>query len=215
MSAVEPFRDPRRRRGARRTSATAWRGPACRTRSTGRAGSTGSRTDYLARAGRVLARRLRLARPRGAAQRAPAVPHRDRRAVHPLRPRPVAASGRPTVAARARLARLDRRVPRRDSAADRPGGARRGRGRRVPRRRAVAAGLRVLGTDSYSGLGRGADRARVHGADGPSRLRPVRRAGRRLGRAGRDDDRCARSRALRGDPREHADRRPARRRGRR
>ena len=40
----------------------------------------------------------------------------------------------------------------------------------------------------------------------------VRRAGRRLGRAGRDEDRCARSGALRGAPPQHGDRRPPRRR---
>ena len=61
----------------------------------------------------------------------------------------------------ARLAGLDRRVPRRHPAADRSGGARRPRRRRVPRDRAVAARLRVLRADPHARLGRrGASRAR-------------------------------------------------------
>ena len=65
--------------------------------------------------------------------------------------------------------------------------------------------------DTCPRLGRPARRARVHGADAPPRLRTLRRAGRRLGRPGRHEDRCARSGALRGDPRQHADRGTSRR----
>ena len=51
----------------------------------------------------------------------------------------------------------------------------------------------------------------VRRADGAPRLRALRRAGRRLGRAGRHPDRRARPGALRRHPPQHADRRPARR----
>ena len=84
-----------------------------------------------------------------------------RRAVDPLRPRPLAAPDRPTPAPHARLARFVRRVPRRHSPAHRPGGARWPRYRLVPRGRAVVAGLRLLGTDAHTAAGtRGASRAR-------------------------------------------------------
>ena len=52
----------------------------------------------------------------------------------------------------------------------------------VPRRRAVAARLRLVGPDHRAGLGRAARRRGVGDAHGAPRLRPLRRAGRRLGR---------------------------------
>ena len=74
---------------------------------------------------------------------------------------PLAARGRAAAAAHPRLARLDRRVPRRHPAAHRPRGTRRARRRRVPRGRAVAAGLRLLGADPHTRAGTpGASRAR-------------------------------------------------------
>ena len=74
------------------------------------------------RPGRVLARRLRLARrTRRSSTQLAALPHRDRRAVDPLRARPLAARGRDAAAPRARLARVVRGVPRRHPEADRPG----------------------------------------------------------------------------------------------
>ena len=62
----------------------------------------------------LLGRRLRLAGGRGAAQRVPAVPHRARRARHPLPPRPLARTRRAAARPHPRLARLGRRVPQGD-----------------------------------------------------------------------------------------------------
>ena len=74
---------------------------------------------------RLLGRRVRLAGDRGAPQPAPPVPHRDRRARHPLRPRAVAARGRAAARPDPRMAGLDRRVRQGDRAARRPGRPRR------------------------------------------------------------------------------------------
>ena len=169
---IEDFRDPRRRRGARRPArpprADALPGPDRRTR----AGSTGSRSTTCASWSTYWRDdydwRAQEARP----QRARAVPHR--RSTASRSTSSTRARRTPTrvpLLLDARLARLDRRVPRRHPAAHRPGGARRSRRRRVPRRRAVAAGLRLLGTDPHTRLGHVAHRARVRRADGPARLR--------------------------------------------
>ncbi len=66
-----------------------------------------------------------------------------------------------------------------------PRGARRRPRRRLPRRGAVAAGLRVERRPGRAGLGRRPHRPGVGRAHGRPRLRPLRRPGRRLGR-GRD-----------------------------
>ncbi len=167
--------------------------------------------DLPARARRVLARRVRLARAGGTAQRARALPHAHRRPVDPLHPRALGARGRVAVAHHARLARLGRRVPGGHPAADGPRGSRRPGERRLPRGRALTPRLRLLGAHPHARLGSMADRAGVHRADGSARLPALRRAGRRLGCPGRDEDRRARHRPLRGDPPQHGDRRPARR----
>ncbi len=101
---------------------------------------------------------------------------------------------RVSVADHARLARIDRRVPQGDRAADR---------RRVSRGVPVAAGIRLLRQADEHRLGRREDRRGVGDADGPPGLRALRRAGRRLGRRGHHADRPQR-RPLRRDPPEHA-----------
>ena len=157
-----------------------------------------------ARAGRVLARRRTTGgrRRRGSTSSPTSAPTIDGQPIHFVHARSPHADAFPLLH-HARLARLDRRVPRRHPAAPRPDD--------LPRGRAVAAGLRVLGAPAHRGLGHVAHRPRVRRADGPARLRALRRAGWRLGRAGRDPDRRARSRALRRHPPQHGDRRPARR----
>src|SRR5207237_7599497 len=93
---------------------------------------------------RVLARPLRLARARSTAEPALALhggPRRDRRALHPRARRRSCADA---AAAFARLAWLDRGVRADPADADRSRALRRRPGGRVHRRRAVAAGLRLL-----------------------------------------------------------------------
>ena len=86
---------------------------------------------------------------------------------------------RAAAAADPRLARLDRGVPRRPRRADRSG--------RAPTRATpstwspVTPRLRVQRQADARRLGRGADRRGLGAAHGPARLRPLRRAGRRLG----------------------------------
>ncbi len=95
-------------------------------------------------AGRVLAHRLRLAGGRGAAERVPAVRHRDRRRERALPARPVARTGRDAADPDARLARHGRRVPRRHRAADRSRRAR----RRCPATRSTWSSRRSPATGS-------------------------------------------------------------------
>ena len=116
----------------------------------------------------------------------PAVHDDDRRADDPLPARPLARARRAAADPHARLARLDRRVPRRDRPAHRPARPRRRPRRCVPRRHPVAPGLRLLGPDAPTPAGTRARIAAACGrADAPARLRALRRAGRRL----RRDDR--------------------------
>ena len=121
----------------------------------------------------VLGRRLRLASAGGAAQRVPAVHDPDRRPDHPLRPRAVGRARRDAPAHPPRLSELVRRVHPDDRAARRSGRARRPAGGRLPRRRAVAARVRVLD-------------ARVGARAGPSgnRRRPSTRSCRRSDTSG-------------------------------
>ena len=168
------------------------------------AGAAGPTDAYVRVADRPAAERLRLARPRSRDQPASAVHDRDRRPDHPLHPREVGREERHAAAAHPRLAGLDRRVPRRDRAADRSGRPwRQGRGC-VRRRHPLAARLRLLGPDPRGGLEQRPDRRGLHRADGPPRLRALRRAGRRCRR-----DHRARDRPARAGP---GDRRPSQRR---
>ena len=82
---------------------------------------------------------------RGAAQRAAALHHRDRRARHPLHPRALEARERAADHRHARLARLDHRAAEDHRAADQPDGARRQRVGRVRCGDPVDARLRLLG----------------------------------------------------------------------
>ena len=116
--------------------------------------------------------------------------------------------GRPSAAAHARLARFDRRVPRRHPRLTDPeahGGA------ATDAFHVVAPSLpgygfseptRTPGWDTWRIARAFAELMR------PARLRTVRRARRRLGRAGDHPHRRGGSRALRGDPPQHGDREP-------
>ncbi len=75
--------------------------------------------------------------------------------------------------------------------------------RRVPRRHPVAARATGSAASRRRRLGRRTDRQGMGRADGPPRLRPLRRPGRRLGLGG--DDRSSAHRVTRRDPHEHAD----------
>ena len=86
----------------RAASRTRLAGPSARRSTTGR---RASRSPTCRSSARYWARRLRLAGHRGAAERAPAVPHGDRRARYPLPPRPLAAPRRAAARDHARLAR--------------------------------------------------------------------------------------------------------------
>ena len=132
-------------------------------------------------------------RARGAPQRASPVPHRDRRARHPLPPRPLAPRRRAAAGHHPRLAGLDRRVPQGHRAAHRPDRPRR---RRRPTRSTSSCpslpGFGFSDKPDRARLGRRAHRRRVGDADGAPRLRPLRRPGRRLGLGGhRPHRRCS------------------------
>ena len=102
-------------------------------------------------------------------------------------PRParaLARARRPAARAHPRLARVGGRVPRRARPAHRPAGPRRRPGRRLPRRGAVAARLRVERRAGRAGLGRRPHRPGLGRPHGRPRLRPLRRPGRRLGCGG-------------------------------
>ena len=159
----------------------------------------------------VLGDRLRPPPVRGAAERRPAVPDRDRRPRHPLHPRPVAAPERVAGDHHARLAGLDHRDAGRHRPAHRPDRARRQRGGRVRRRGSVDARLRVLGEADGEGLGSGPHRGRVDRADAAPRVHAVRRAGRRLGCPDHRRDRRQGAAGAARHPLQHARHRPARR----
>ncbi len=150
---------------------------------------------------RHLVAQVRLARAGAEVQSLAALPHRHRRAADPLHSRPLRQRRRVAVDHHSRLAGLRRRIPRHHRTA----------ARRLPRRRAVAARVRLVGCHDASGLGRAARRGDVGEADGAPRLRPLRRAGRRLGRDGVGAACRDRRRAHGRAPLEHAARVPRRR----
>src|SRR5690606_13809468 len=123
-----------------------------------------------ARARRVLAHRLRLARARDPAERTAPFPHRDRRTARAFRARPVGEAGRARPDPHPWLARLVPRVPRRDRAAV----------TRFPPGDPLHPRLRVLRADPRTRLGHPPHRPRLGRTDAPPRLRALRRAGRRL-----------------------------------
>ena len=163
----------------------------------------------------LLGDRLRLARVRGEAQRPAELHHRDRRARHPLHPRPLPARGRAAADRHARVARLDHRAAEDHRAAHEPDGPRRERRGRVPSGDPVAAGPRVLGQADRDRVGSRPHRAGLGGADEAPRLRPVRRAGRRLGRGRHPGDGHPGGAGAARHPLEHARHRAGRDRRRR
>ena len=136
----------------------------------------------------LLGDRVRLAQVRGAAERRPELHHRDRRAGHPLRPRPLQARGRAAARRLPRLAGIDRRAAEAHRPAHRSHRARRERVGRLPRRDPVDAGVRVLRQADHDRLGSRAHREGLRRAHEAPRLRAVRGAGRRLGRGRRRCD---------------------------
>ncbi|CAA9425381.1 MAG: Epoxide hydrolase, partial [uncultured Quadrisphaera sp.] len=163
---------------------------------------------------RVLARGLRLAPRREADQRRRQLQDRDRRARVPLPARPVPARRREADDHDPRLARVDPGVRRGDRPADRPHRSRRPGLRRLPPGHPLPAGVRLLGKADGDRVGRRTHRCRVGDADGPARVRPVRRPGRGLGCRRDGDARHDAPRRPAGHPRQHGvPRPPARRRG--
>ena len=151
-------------------------------RSRNGAGSiAGCPAEQAARARPLLGHGLRLAQGRGQAERSAAVHHRDRRARHPLHPRPLAPPGRAAADRDPRLAGVGPRTAEGDRPADRPDGTRRSGPGRVPSRHPVAARLRLLGAAAGARLGPRPDRPRLGRADEAPGIHPLRRARRRLG----------------------------------
>ena len=174
----------------RRISATRWPEKETVTDDPGRA----ARDDPGARA--LLGDGLRLAQVRGEAERPAAVHDRDRRAGHPLHPRPLEARRRVAAHRHARMARLDHRAAE-DHRPARPTRRHTAGPRRTPSTGdPVDAGLRVLGQADGHRLGARAHRPSLGGADAAPRLHPLRRPGRRLGCVRRRPDGPAGARGL-------------------
>ena len=132
--------------------------------------------------------RLRLAKVRGAPERAAAVQDQARRARHPLHPCGVETRERVAVDHDARLAGLDHRAARDHRPTHRPDRARRPRRGRVPPRAAVHPRLRLLRRADRARLGAHPHRPGVGAADAAPRLHALRRAGRRRGLPGHGRD---------------------------
>ena len=173
---VERFAGRRRRGRSSPTWPGASTGPAGPTRRRTRSPSTGSRARGRARTGRVLARRLRLARGRGDAERLRAV-RRRRRALPRGRRRPAAA-------APARLAEQRVGVPQHPAAAARAHAG----------DRPLAAGLRLLVHAGRGALRDRGVRGRAPWADALARPRALPGRRRRLGREHRGPARARVSR---------------------
>ena len=169
------------------TCATGWPAPAGRTSCPASAGAAACRSATCKELAGYWRDGYDWRAAGGPAQPVPAVHHRDRRADHPLPARPLARARRPAADPHPRLARLDRGVPGRRSA-------------RSPTRAPTAATrptrstwsplparLRLLDAGPRAGMGDDPDRQGLGGADGPPRLRALRRPGRRH-RRGRHRD---------------------------
>ena len=128
-------------------------------------------------AGRVLADRLRLAQARGPAEPAAPVHHHHRRRQPALPARPLPRAGGDPAAAAPRLARLGGGVPGAGRSADRPGRPRRRPGRRLPPGDPVPPRVRVLRPAGRARLELRPHRGGAGRADGPARLRSLRRPG--------------------------------------
>ena len=212
-TAVRPFQMELSRGGSQRAAqantrdAVARAGDGC-----GRFAGRPARDDSGARA--LLGDGLRLVQVPGAAERPPAVRHRDRRAGHSLHSRSLKARGCVAADHHARVARLDHRAAEDHRPADRPDGTRRKRIGRLRCGDPLAAGLRVLGQADFHRVGSAAHRRRVGGADEAPWIHAVRRAGRRLGRGRHPGDGRTGSPGAARHSLQHARYRPARARER-
>ena len=199
-----------RRLGSSRTCAAAWPGPASRTRSTATGWEAGMPIDYLRDLVEYWTRHVRLAGAGEPAERVRSLPHPHRRAVDPLHPLPDRLTRTPSrcsspTAGRARSSSSSTSSP--DSPILRRIG-----GRAEDAFHVVAPSLPGYGF-SEPPRTRGWDVRRIAQAfiDLMDRLgyAALRGAGRRLGCPGDEQDRRARSRALRRHPSQHAGRRPS------
>ena len=132
--------------------------------------------------------RLRLADLRGLAERGGPVQDDDRRPRDPLPPRPLAAARRDAAAALPRLAGFGPRVPQARRSPRRPGGARRRPRRRLPPGDPSMPGF-GFSDKPADPVGRRRGSPGLDRADGPARLRPMGRPGRRPRLGGRRRDR--------------------------
>ena len=139
----------------------------------------------------------------------------DRRPRHSFHSRALEARECAAAHRHARLARLDHRAVEDHRAADRSDGSWRQRRGRVRPGDSVDAGLRLFRQADDDRLGPRAHRARLDRADEAPRLHPLRRAGRRLGRADHRSDGRAGAAGIARHPHEHGRRDAARRSTRR
>ena len=123
---------------------------------------------------RYWANEYRLAQVRSEVQRLPGLHHRDRRPGLPLHSCPLDTRERPADHRHARLARLDRRTAQDHRATDQSDSARWQRIGRIPCRRPVDAGLRILGKANLDRLGPRPHRTRLGGVDESSGLHALR-----------------------------------------
>ena len=166
--------------------------------------SQGVRLATIQALATLLGDRVRLARVRAALRGAAALRHRDRRRRYALHPRSLEARGRAALGRHARLARLDGRAAEDHRTAHRSHGPRRERRGRLPSRDPVVAGPRLLRQADRDRLGPDPDRARLGRPDGAPRIRPFRRAGRRLGECRHRTAGAAEARRVAGHPHQHA-----------
>ena len=151
----------------RRVNATRWP-----ERETVTDDSQGVRLAMMQELARYWGTELRLAQVRGETERPAELHDRDRRAGHPLHPRPLPARGRAAADRHARVARLDHRAAEDHRAAHQSHRARRERGGRVPSGDSLAAGSRVLRQAGHHRVGSRPHRAGLGGADEAPRDTP-------------------------------------------